>query len=288
VRVSKQVRSAVRWASFRRKRFCRSVPRPALEIGPYDKPKIIGQGVFYFDVLDQDGLKARASTVPYLTPDDCPFVHFVSPTGDLRTIGRKFKSVFSSHAIEHQPDLIRHLNDVADILEPGGAYYLIIPDKRFCFDHFRPETTPTEVLRAKGRSVPTVEKVREHYEERAHNIPLLHWLGLHGRKRAYDVDERVEQAKRGEYVDCHVWQFTPESFKRLLLDLYERREIPLAPESVSPTAPGSIEFRAVLRLASGERGGRDRITGIGVIPRRVLGHADLVEISADNVLGTPR
>jgi hypothetical protein len=248
VRVSNCVRSAVRWASFRRKAFCSRCPRPTLEIGPYDKPKIKGSGVFYFDVFDQEELKARAGTEPHLNPRNCPHIHFVSPTGDLGTINRRFKSVFSSHAVEHQPDLVRHLNDVAALLEQGGAYHLIVPDKRYSFDHYRPASTICDVLAAKGRTIHAEATIRRHNTGYAHNNPVLHWLGFHGKRSSNSIAPMLRQFRRGEYVDCHAWQFTPDSFRALMRDLFERGEIALALEFVSDTAFGGIEFRAVLRL----------------------------------------
>lgn len=248
MRVSNAIRAAVRWASFRRKRFARGVPRPALEIGPFDKPKLLGAGVSYFDVLDQAGLQERARTMPHLTPAACPFIDFVSPTGDLRTVDRRFASVFSSHLIEHQPDLIGHLNDVAALLEPGGAYYLIVPDKRYCFDHFRRCSTLADVMQAKGRRIHVEATIRRHYRGFTHNNPVRHWLGLHGRQRDADLTGLIEQARAGHYVDCHAWQFTPDSFASIVSQLHAAGETPLAVESVSKTAVGALEFRAVLRL----------------------------------------
>ncbi len=98
-----------------------------LEIGPLANPALRGDGVKYFDVLPTEGLRRRAQERG-LDSDDCPSIDYVSPTGDLSVIAETFDAVLSCHAIEHQPDLIRHLLQVAHVLDPGGSYFLANPD----------------------------------------------------------------------------------------------------------------------------------------------------------------
>jgi SAM-dependent methyltransferase len=230
--------------------------RPALEIGPFDTPQLHGDGVAYFDVLDQEGLRSRAKDLGR-NPAACPPIDFVSPTGDLGTVDRRFRSIFSSHAIEHQPDLIRHLKEVERLLEPGGCYYVIVPDKRYSFDHFLPVTEAQSVEEAhrEKRRVHTASAISDHYLKTTHNSPMRHWLGLHGQSRRTDPEsiERTaagcEQAARGEYVDVHAWIFTPESFFDLMRHLHATSATALEVSHVYDTMFGRIEFFAVLRKA---------------------------------------
>jgi SAM-dependent methyltransferase len=240
--------------AIRRADFVRSVPLTGsvLEIGPFDRPWLSGPSVRYFDVLPQEALKARAATDPQRNPDRCPFIHYFSPTGDLSTVEDQFSMVFSSHCIEHQPDFIRHLREVGRLLASGGHYYLIIPDKRFCFDHFLPESEIAEVRDAKGRTLHSEKAVNEHALGTTHNINLLHWIGLHGYPAANDPDaqarseESLRRARAGQYVDVHAWQFTPTSFRTLVQQLFDEGEIDLEPTKVHNTGFGKIEFMAVL------------------------------------------
>jgi hypothetical protein len=48
----------------------------------------------------------------------------------MSLIKEKFSLIFSSHNIEHQVDLVKNLNQVANLLEEGGKFFIIIPDKR--------------------------------------------------------------------------------------------------------------------------------------------------------------
>lgn len=234
--------------------FVASVPlsKPLLEIGPFDRPWLSGSEVRYFDVLSQDGLKARAAIEPRRRPNRCPFIHYVSPTGNLSVVTDTFSSVFSSHCIEHQPDLVGHLREVGRLLLPGGHYYLIIPDKRFCFDHFISETSFEDILTAKGRTHHTERKIEEHTRELTHNNNVLHWLGVHGHASPDDPiararhDDFLKRSRLGEYVDVHAWQFTPSLFRDCMQRLYDAGEIPLQPLRVHNTGFAKIEFMAVL------------------------------------------
>jgi hypothetical protein len=230
--------------SITRKAFTANIPRPLLEIGPGDRPVFSGEGVFYFDALGQEGLIRRAEADPTLDPETCPFVHYVSPDSDLGIVDRRFRAVFSSHAIEHQPDLIGHLRGVARLLELGGSYYLIIPDKRYCFDHFRPESTLHDVLEAQGRTRHTEAKIREHYARMTHNEAMDHWRGRHGKEQHQReaMEAALAAAAAGKYTDVHAWQFTPASFARIIPDL----DTGLRLDRVHDTKVGDIEFMAIL------------------------------------------
>lgn len=245
-----------------RESFLGLVPREgaALEIGPFGNPQLRGHHVRYADMLSTAELRARALAHGY-DPQQCPTIHYVLSRMPLERIEERFKSVFSSHCIEHQPDLAAHLQAVGRLLAPGDAYYLIVPDKRYCFDHFLPEATTAGVLAAHA------EKRRRHSLVSwlgaagltTHNDALLHWQGEHGRPlcdqhgpRVFlDATKRYEEAERtGEYLDCHAWQFTPASFGTVCSHLFQLGLSPLRPEVVCETIQGRIEFCAILRKQS--------------------------------------
>lgn len=91
-----------------------------LEIGPLNKPLITKSSCKYFDLFDRDGMKKKALE-HNLNPDTVPHIHFFEKIGDLSIINEKFDSVFSAHCIEHQPDLIRHLNQVSQLCKTIGS-----------------------------------------------------------------------------------------------------------------------------------------------------------------------
>jgi SAM-dependent methyltransferase len=226
-----------------------------LEIGPFCHPILRGPGARHFDVFDRPGLVARGAALGFDT-SAIPPIDYVSAHGDLAVIDADFALVASSHSVEHQPDLIRHLRQVERLLRPGGAYNLIVPDKRYSFDHYLPVSTLDDVLAAhrEGRQVHTPEAVRAHRLDTTHNNALAHWLGWHGRKRggaaAHTATQKeMEQARNGEYVDVHAWTFTPASFRAIVHALHRDGLIGLVPETVHATGFATLEFYAILRRA---------------------------------------
>ncbi|MEQ1873059.1 MAG: hypothetical protein ABL953_04965 [Ilumatobacteraceae bacterium] len=229
----------------------------ALEIGPFARPFLKGKNVRYFDVLDTDGLRRRAIKVGE-DPKGCPDpVHYVDPHGNLDLIDEHFEIVLSSHAIEHQPDLVHHLRQVAKKLEAGGRYLLIVPDKRFCFDHFLAESTVADVIDACVRNphMHSVKSVIEHRCLTTHNDAIRHWKGDSGPRPVGDagainsaVAEAIEAHRAGTYLDVHAWYFTPQSFRSVFTSLLDAGYSPFEVERVYDTPHQQLEFVASLRL----------------------------------------
>ena len=228
--------------------------RSVLEIGPFFRPTLKGPQVRYFDVLDTTSLIERAK-LQGLDPGGVPHIDFVSPVGDLSVVDETFAAAISAHAIEHQPDLIRHFLQVAELLEPEGRYYLVIPDKRFCFDHPFAETTAAElrVAHREGRIRHTLKSAMEHFALATHNDPLRHWAGDHYEPHYLEsIPGRVMGAVRAYedagdgYLDVHAWQFTPNSTRALLTELTESGDIPFTLDRVYQTPRYRLEFTAVL------------------------------------------
>ena len=153
------------WKRRSRRAFFRSIPSDAkvLEIGPGFRPCMVGPGVKYLDILDARAL-AEGATAFNKDASRVPRIDYVSSAGDLSIVDERFEFVISSHCIEHQPDLIRHLREVERLLEPGGCYALVIPDRRFCFDHYLRDSAVEDVVQAfrEQRKVHTFNSVVEH------------------------------------------------------------------------------------------------------------------------------
>lgn len=239
-----------------RRGFLAAIPQDknCLELGPFCNPLLTRDNVKYFDVLDQNSLRERARFIG-ISDEKCPCIDFVSPVGDLSIVQETFDVVFSSHTVEHQPDLVKHLRDVCDCLNFGGRYMMIIPDKRFCFDHFICPSTIADVLAAysEQRKTHTAKSFFEHRVLLTHNDPVRHWNGdnfdpalLQTRERIFSASK--EWAERDDrYIDVHAWQFTPDSFRNIIEILNEVGLITLKLEKLYPTVRGGIEFYAALR-----------------------------------------
>ena len=245
--------------------------RPTLEIGPFCQPLVIGEAVRYLDRLDATGLRARATELG-MDPAGCPeHIDFVGGLDEIAA--ESFDAVVASHSIEHQPDLVRHLEGIARALRANGRYYLVVPDKRFCFDYFLAESTIADVLDAfeEERTVHRLGSVVEHVALVTHNDPARHWRGDHGsvsdRERRRRAAEAIDAFRRnaGDYIDVHAWQFTPASFRSTMQTLAALGLSAFDVEAVYDTPRDRAEFCAVLRRARIPRRAARRRHGLDII-----------------------
>jgi len=223
-----------------------------LEIGPFFNPICKGNNVKYFDILNQEELIERAIQIDQKEhSSNVPFIEFVSKTGDISTINEKFDAIVSSHVIEHQLDVIEHLKMISNLLNENGKYYLFVPDKRYCFDHFNNESTIADVIQGAHdkKEKHTLKSVIEHRALTTHNDAGRHWAGDHG-----DISNNTERVKAsiaefetGVYIDVHAWYFTDYSFQNIINTLEGLGMIDLHLEEMYPTNPGHLEFFAVLK-----------------------------------------
>ena len=245
-------------------RLINTLPIKILEIGPSCFPSILppkaGGGVVkYFDVVDAEELKKRETP----SQPDTPFHHapskidYVSPNGDFSIIDEQFDLVFSSHSIEHQMNLVKHLQDVERILNDGGLFVLVIPDKRYCFDHYRQETTITEVLDRYFNKVDfrPFEDFIDYQMSLTHNEPARHWFGDHGdiegqftRENFEALSQRYIESKNADrYIDVHSLRLTPRSFERIINTLGKMGLTRFKVHRLCHTVWGRFEFSAVLK-----------------------------------------
>lgn len=266
--------------------------RSVLEIGPFCNPLLRGPEVAYLDVLDADQLRARAVEIG-IDPANCP--DRIDYVGGLDRVRRRFDAVVSSHAIEHQPDLVGHLRQVEHILEPDGLFCLIVPDKRYCFDHYIAESTIAQVIQAhrEQRRVHSLGSVIEHVALTTHNDSRRHWAGDHGAEIPADRAERVEHAIQshdfggGRYIDVHAWYFTPDNFRTIIETLSALDLIGLELAGVYDTVRERNEFCAVLRLdAAARRRAMAAGEGQGVVLLQTADaehYAPMLAVTATNV-----
>jgi SAM-dependent methyltransferase len=225
-----------------------------IEFGPFCFPSLRGENVRYFDVASKDELISRAirENIPF---ESAPNIDYVSHSANADVITEVFDVVFSSHCIEHQPDLIRHLNDVERILENGGKYFIVIPDMRYCFDHYLAASNIFDVLGARldGMKRHFSKNVLEHYLYTTHNDSDRHWRGDHGRENEKSenlifVKENFENIERQNdvYIDAHAWHFTPIVFENIITMLNSLGMIGLKIDRIYQTPYGRCEFCAIL------------------------------------------
>lgn len=231
----------------------------ALEIGPSLNPvlpKAEGYDVAVLDHVDQAGLVAKYAVYGLDTSVIEP-VDFVWRGGSIAEAVKhaQYDAIVACHVIEHAPDLIQFLTDCSTILKPAGALYLLVPDKRYCFDFFQPLSDVAKVL-GDHRAGRTRHPFESFYRASAHvnNPHTIAWdqRGLgdprfpHGDPKAIrDYAERSSGS--AQYEDMHANFFTPMSFMMLIDELRYLGETDLAVTLLSRAR--GCEFLAVLRKA---------------------------------------
>lgn len=198
-------------------------------------PKAEGWNVRVLDHLSQEGLKEKYKDHPV----DCERIEpvdFVCADGDyLRAIPGAMHSTFdyivASHAIEHFPDLLGFLITAERLLAPGGVLALVVPDKRFCFDFFRPLSTTADILYAhyEQRKAHGKRTAFEHVAYAVANDGKIAWAHPPANCSRFTLCHHLQQAEAvfndtpddgsGGYTDFHNWKFTPASLRLILLEL---------------------------------------------------------------------
>jgi len=205
-----------------------------LEIGPGHSPvfpKADGWNVEIADYAPTDQIKA----VRAAAGGDPALVEDVDHVTDGRSLdevippGTSYDFIFSSHNIEHLPDIIGFLKSCDALLKADGKVILVIPDKRFTFDGLRNTSTTGEALESYHGRVGR-HTLRSIYDYHA-NILFIDGKNTWGRDDtgALMIEKSVATAKSlfdqaaasDRYVDNHGWCFTPASFRLMLHDFNE-------------------------------------------------------------------
>ncbi len=214
-----------------------------LEIGPsYNPilPKRMGYNVKGVDHADAETLRKKYAADPNAAAmvaniEEVDYIWTGGPLDALIGDPGAYDYIVASHVIEHMPDLLGFLKSCQTLLKPSGVLALAIPDKRYCFDYFRPHSTVGAVLDA-------------HFAGRTRHTPGVHfdaamlsctmsgnivWMeGMTGPLALAQGPElaweRYNEARNtGNYMDAHGWQFTPSSFRLILKTLYDLRLLDL-------------------------------------------------------------
>jgi hypothetical protein len=159
----------------------------------------------------------------------------------------------ASHVIEHVPNFVGWLDQLADVMRDRAILSLAIPDKRYCFDIHRRETDPSEVVGAwlAGSTRPSPATVFDFYARITAVDAGQAWAGAYRAEPAEnDVERGLEWARKAsesdEYVDVHCWTFTPESFIATLRTLFRLGLTSFRVASFTPTLPNELEFFCAL------------------------------------------
>ena len=139
-----------------------------------------------------------------------------------------FDYCFASHVLEHVPDLIGWLREVATILKEKGVAAFSVPDRRYTFDYLRKESSVGELLEAyfQQSRKPTVRQIYDHFSLFTElNIVDAWQPDFDGKDLvpAYDPDKAysfcLDSVNNNKYIDTHCWVFTSATFLQVLESL---------------------------------------------------------------------
>jgi SAM-dependent methyltransferase len=225
-----------------------------LEIGPsYNPlvPKSSGRRIETLDHASAGELRERyrnAANVDISRIEEVDYVSDGRPLAEVVNKPGHYDYIVASHVIEHTPDMLGFLKDCQTLLKEQGVLVLAVPDKRRCFDVFQPLTSTGMVLQAhlERRTRHTPGQVFDFVAYNGLRDGLSGWTsGADGPLTfAHDLAfarYALEQAiSSANYVDAHVWRFTPSSFRLLLNDLNEGGELSLREQFFAES--DSLEF----------------------------------------------
>jgi glycosyltransferase involved in cell wall biosynthesis len=248
------------------------VPRTAkiLEVGPSYSPiapRADGWNTTIVDHATRDELAEKYRGQPDVWVDRIEDVDYIWSAGSLAdavpaALHGTFDVLIASHVIEHVPDVIAFFRATAALLHADATMILAVPDKRFCFDYFRPLATTAHVLEA-HESGRIRHARRTAFEQWAYSVNS-DGAGAWGQEpvstlaftlpfaTAADLLAAFDTNPDAPYVDMHAWQFTPSSFELIVLELAALGHADWNVESITPAA--GCEFHVRLR-----RGGIERV-----------------------------
>jgi SAM-dependent methyltransferase len=263
-----------------------------IEIAPWYNPltpKRDGFNCLVLDVFSKEELLKRAAADHNIIDENTSHIEHVDIVGSATEIENlvpdskhgKFDYIVSSHNFEHLPNPIKFLQGCQKLLKPGGILSMAVPDKRACFDLFRPHTTVIDWLVAyrADRSRPSPEQI---FQSSAYCSTLKQNQNDVGAFSIYTplsgitVDGDLGASYRkwqasGEtatYEDAHCSVMTPASFELLILECRQLGLLSLEIENVSE--PERCEFYVRLVNSSVPRAMPDISAARTTLMRRML------------------
>jgi len=240
-----------------------------LEIGALAAPRVTkDQGrIFYVDHAGTEALRRKYEDDPDMKNRLHEIVEVDYVVGDNQGIHEvlvqdaPFDYVIASHLIEHIPDPISWLADVAKVLRSDGILSLVVPDKRYCFDVNRRTTDISEWVDAYLRQLqrPSFKQVYDFISKEISGKvdTAAVWAGTvdyTGVVRSDVADPDVaamnlcrEVQHSDEFVDVHCSVFTPDSFLVLFEKLARLGLIEFEIAYFAPTELNTLEFYVSLR-----------------------------------------
>ena len=227
-----------------------------VEIGPLVNPVVTRDmgDVKYIDRASTEELRKWYSRDEKINADEIMDIDFVwgeqtlaEATGGVA----QFDYCIASHVIEHIPDLITWLAEIASILKVGGVASFAVPDKRYTFDCRRAETTVAELVDNHLNKLrkPSFRHIYDHFSNHVEVDIHQVWaddfdpMSVQPKKSARDTYAACLDALSGnKYIDSHCSVFTEDSFFNVLKAISELGLLDFRIKRNSSVRRGTFEF----------------------------------------------
>ncbi|MGC2424735.1 MAG: hypothetical protein WA666_10355 [Nitrospirota bacterium] len=219
---------------------------PGLEIGPSINPlasKKDGYNVHIIDHASREQLldKYKDHNVNLENIEEVDFVWRGESYAELTGRKNYYEWIIAAHLIEHVPDLIGFLKDCDGVLKEDGVISLVIPDKRYCFDHFRPVSGISKIIDShiNKNNSHTPGTIVEQILNAVSKDGKIAWdrdnFGAYNLRNPLSAAQGALQSRDTGYSDRHAWVFVPHSFRLIIHDLFCLGLIPFQEVYFSPT-----------------------------------------------------
>jgi len=125
--------------------------KKVLELGALDMPTFESHeaDVDYMDYYSDDEFRVIAAEGGLSRPVHAlvSVKHAIKDKYFASRIDDRYDLIIAAHVIEHIPDPLAWLSELANLLTPDGCVFLAIPDRRYTFDYLRRETTAIDLIR---------------------------------------------------------------------------------------------------------------------------------------------
>ena len=168
--------------------------------------------------------------------------------------------IIASHVLEHIPDLIGFFQSASRLVRAGGSLAVALPDRRYCFDCYKPWTTTGDLLESHGVGLKR-HTLKTAYNHMAYSASAESQLGWGPRPveapvlmdpfaPAATIARHYRDDPDAPYQDFHAWQLTPAGFRLILMELAEIGLIDWQVEYIH--GPENFEFFVGLRRTGGQ------------------------------------
>lgn len=208
-------------------------------------PKKAGFNVHVIDHASREQLIAKydGHGVNLDNIEEVDFVWQGESYAELTGKHKYYDWIIASHVIEHTPDIIKFINDCDAILNDDGVLSLAIPDKRYCFDHYRAISGISKAIdtHLSQSTLHSPGTVADHLLNVVSQSGKIAWDSqTNGERKLIHSIADARQAmnnliQKNVYIDVHGWCFVPHSFRVMIHDLFHLGLIPLQEVEFYPT-----------------------------------------------------